>query len=1146
MSSRQKRSNLCSRLFAISVVMVSWISLCIADTFVVINTEDSGEGSLRLAIAQANSNAGPDTIVFNIPDTDPNYHSDEGVWMIQPETHLPIVTDDGTMIEGESQTQNQGDRNSDGPEIMIDGSMLSGPSFNNGFSIESSDNIISGLIISGFPMNGIDIYGEESFSNLIWGNFIGTNASGSDTLGNGRGIYIGIDAKYNTIGGVEQEARNVISGNNNQGIEISYSDSNTVIGNFIGTNASGTLSLPNRFDGIVISGHSKGNQIGGKLTSERNIVSGNGFSGITLRDVGTRNNVVYGNYIGTDVTGIFALGNRHGIVIVEGAKANIIGGLTDGEVNVISGNTYCGMNIEYVGADSNQVLGNLIGPDANGQLFSDNQNYGIRIWHDARYNQIGPTNVIKYNGDYGIFIDGSGTLYNTITQNSIYKNGGKGISLSSGGNGGIVSPVIAGVGSVWGTTFPNATVEIFSDPLDEGMTYEATVLADESGSFTWSGTPGGPFVTATATDENGNTSEFSDPEEVIVSVPEWIVINTNDSGEGSLRWAIEQANSNTGPDTIQFNIPTEDEGFKDNVWTIKPLTDLPTITDDSTVVDGFSQTMNQGDTNPEGPEIMLDGHENSDKYNKGLLIHSADNVIKGLVISGFDRGIFVTSNSARRNKVIGNYIGTDASGSDTLGNSVGVAISAGAKNNRIGGAGTADRNIISGNSNNGISIYNAADSNTVCGNWIGLDGTGRNRIANLRGISAASGCKFNQIGPDNIISGNTSCGIELRDAGTDSNWVRGNWIGLDVTGQDTVGNLTYGIYLFDVSHNEIGGPSEEDGNVISGSGEDGLLMAYGLFNVIQNNYIGTDTSGTRDLGNLFSGIYFWGSGKRNIFCNNSISGNDSCGILITSSPEGNVFRDNKIGVQADGFSPLPNRVSGIRIQDGATADTIGPGNQIWHNGEYGVLLKDSSVTRITITQNSIAKNDSGGISLLNKANEGVSVPVIISQNPLTGTASPNSTVEIFSDSSNQGQIYEATVQVNGSGNWTCTGSISGPRVTATVTDPNGDTSEFSDGVTVTAVETADREVPERYFLSQNYPNPFNPETAIQFSVKKTCRVVLKVYDLLGREVAQVVDKQYQPGVYEVKFDATGLSSGLYFYRIQMGSFHAVRKMVVLE
>ena len=90
------------------------------------------------------------------------------------------------------------------------------------------------------------------------------------------------------------------------------------------------------------------------------------------------------------------------------------------------------------------------------------------------------------------------------------------------------------------------------------------------------------------------------------------------------------------------------------------------------------------------------------------------------------------------------------------------------------------------------------------------------------------------------------------------------------------------------------------------------------------------------------------------------------------------------------------------------------------------------------------------------------------------------------------------------------------------------------------------DIPQTFVLHQNYPNPFNPETTIRFGVKRPCQVVLKVYNLLGQEVVNLVDEKYQAGQYEVTFDASRFSSGIYFYRIQMKDFHAVRKMVVLE
>jgi hypothetical protein len=95
------------------------------------------------------------------------------------------------------------------------------------------------------------------------------------------------------------------------------------------------------------------------------------------------------------------------------------------------------------------------------------------------------------------------------------------------------------------------------------------------------------------------------------------------------------------------------------------------------------------------------------------------------------------------------------------------------------------------------------------------------------------------------------------------------------------------------------------------------------------------------------------------------------------------------------------------------------------------------------------------------------------------------------------------------------------------------------------LEDASRKVTD-FNLGQNYPNPFNPSTTIPFDVKESCRVVLKVYDAAGREVSRIVDANYAPGAYRVLFDATGFAPGIYLYRIEMGHFRAMRKMVVVE
>ncbi len=98
----------------------------------------------------------------------------------------------------------------------------------------------------------------------------------------------------------------------------------------------------------------------------------------------------------------------------------------------------------------------------------------------------------------------------------------------------------------------------------------------------------------------------------------------------------------------------------------------------------------------------------------------------------------------------------------------------------------------------------------------------------------------------------------------------------------------------------------------------------------------------------------------------------------------------------------------------------------------------------------------------------------------------------------------------------------------------------------TAIPVPMLQTPESFSLGHNYPNPFNAETVIPFQVKSPCRVILRVYDLMGREVLHVLDREYTAGSYRVSLNSSALTSGVYFYKIRMGEFSAVRKMVVLE
>ena len=247
----------------------------------------------------------------------------------------------------------------------------------------------------------------------------------------------------------------------------------------------------------------------------------------------------------------------------------------------------------------------------------------------------------------------------------------------------------------------------------------------------------------------------------------YTVTNTNDTGAGSLRQAIQNANANGGADTIDFNIAGA------GVKTINVMSALPAITGtvviDGTTQPGFAST----------PLIEIDGQTQS--Y-EGLYLDTGSDgsTIKGLAINHFMRAILI--NTSSNNVVVGNFLGTDATGTVAKPNWAGVATRT--SNNIIGGTSAADRNIISGNSVDGIQITGASggSGNVVMGNYIGLDVTGTVDLGNTnQGVALYNGAKDNIIGgtaagAGNVISGNNGEGVRVVTSGTTGNVVVGNLI----------------------------------------------------------------------------------------------------------------------------------------------------------------------------------------------------------------------------------------------------------------------------------------------------------------------------------------------------------------------------------
>ena len=472
-----------------------------------------GATSLREAMCAANNNAGSDVIQFDIPGCGNGC-------TIQPTIALPVLTDDDTTIDGYTQ---DGATPATGAVsatllIEIDGSLIAS---NNGFNITSSGNEIRGLAVNRFPLNGIAIGGSGATDNVISGNHIGTDLGGSVGLGNGRdGVFVGLGAQHNTVGGDEPADRNVLSGNDWDGVAIHGSDtmSNTVSGNFIGVAADGWHDCANGLHGIYIYGGAQDNLVGGNTAGERNAISGNSVNGVLIYGDDTTGNVVSGNCIGLDAFGLTALPNGEaGVKITEGAQDNVIGGEVGYGANFISGNdTGIWIDGEDTITTGNRVHHNAIGMAMNAQPLG-NTTDGVHLSFGAQQNTIGPDNYIVFNGDDGVGVDTPTALGNTITQNTIAANGGMGIHLTNGAHNSIAAPVVSsapkGPGDITGTACPGCTVEVFlnTDDDGEGMGYLGSAVADGGGDFALT-VPyvSYPYLTATATDATDGTSEFSE------------------------------------------------------------------------------------------------------------------------------------------------------------------------------------------------------------------------------------------------------------------------------------------------------------------------------------------------------------------------------------------------------------------------------------------------------------------------------------------------------------------------------------------------------------------------------------------------------------------------------------------------------------
>lgn len=507
-------------------------------TFVVTSIEDSLQvNSLRWAISQANANVNspgqPDVIAFDIPGG--------GAHTIRVNSPLPPILD-SVVIDGTSQPGYNGSS----PAIEISGANLLRPGSSNGLQLYSP-SIVRALTINDFPGYGIRVHVG---GNVVESSFIGTTRDGTSSAGNGLGGILIDGGGGNLIGSSGAGSGNLISGNQGAGIRISSTSvgANLIHGNRIGVDRSGVRALPNRGDGILVEGGAE-NQIGGTTPAHRNVISGNSRNGIRVTGNASQTMIAQ-NLIGTDRAGHLTLGNGLSGIRLEGSNDNQIG--MPGAGNVIAGNVAHGVWI--VGGNGNALEANRIGGDGFGatQPGIGNGGSGL-VLEGARGTRVGGTatnagNVIGGNGKHGVLVVGDTSLHNTIRGNSIFANSGLGIDLGDDG----VTPndpldadigpnrlqnvpvltraetaMLAGMeqtllaGSMHSRPDAILTLDFYSNGLDSTAQGRATlgattVQTDAEGNADFRislpvRTLLGHTVTATATDSDGNTSEFSVP-----------------------------------------------------------------------------------------------------------------------------------------------------------------------------------------------------------------------------------------------------------------------------------------------------------------------------------------------------------------------------------------------------------------------------------------------------------------------------------------------------------------------------------------------------------------------------------------------------------------------------------------------------------
>jgi titin len=518
--------------------------------------------------------------------------------------------------------------------------------------------------------------------------------------------------------------------------------------------------------------------------------------------------------------------------------------------------------------------------------------------------------------------------------------------------------------------------------------------------------------------------------------------------------------------------------------TVRGLT-LMNFYDDAVLIDGPNAASNQIVGNYIGTNSTGGAPTQTSYFGVEIRNGAHGNTIGGAsaarnLISGTaNAGVLVQGATTHDNTIAGNYIGTNPAGSAKLPNAfAGVMISGGATNSVIGGAGQG--NLISGN-DTGIYIDGGV-ATTIAGNTIGLAADNKSPLGNNSGgIFLVNGAHDTLIGGTsaglrNIIAANGSNtstsgqGIYLANANTHGNTIVGNYIGVDASGVLPAGNYRQGVLIgIGAQDNRIGGEAPGEGNVIAYNGMGGVRIDSPN-NHVAGNLIGTGADGSTPLGNQANGVRVGGEnntiGPNNLIAYNQQSGilllggyttvlsntlenNGASGICVTG-PNATIDR-NLIQNNGSGQGPWPECAiqSGVVITD--TNNALVTNNWIFSNSETGITVYGGVSNRIL--SNSISDNLTAGIRLVRGGNDDVAPPQISSilATSVSGSSCPDCRVEVFTDTYDEGRYFVGATTASSTGTFSmpiATSQLHGPHMTATHTDPLGNTSPFGPAVNI--------------------------------------------------------------------------------------------------